>query len=246
LWTVLDKTEIVYPALAARSRIPRKYKPGDSLRAVFIGKDWATKGAPVAARLARRADADGLPLEVHVVSTLRFGFADDSRRHLYDADRRLITNGPVRFHGALPNEAVHELLADSHLLLLPTLGDTFGYSVLEGFAHGLPAVVSSTCALPEIVRDGDNGYLLKIEQDGNGRWSALKQGWEATTAAYDTMAEQAFGFVTNILTGAIDYEALSDGAIRQLARAHDPRTRDARLSAIYSSAAATAWRPAPA
>jgi glycosyltransferase involved in cell wall biosynthesis len=241
-WTSLEqalaKTEVVYPALAVRSSTPRTYRLGDVLRAVFVGADWATKGAPVAGRLAKLASDRGLPLEVHVVSALRFAYADDARLHLYDADKALITDGPVTFHGSIPNDDVHRLLANSHLLLLPTLGDTFGYSVLEGFAHGLPAIVSSTCALPEVVRDGDNGQLLKVEQDALGRWVGLKQGWEVTNSTYDSMAGQALEFITSIVTGETDYEALSAGAIQQLKREHDVTARDKRLNDMYSSAGA--------
>jgi len=234
---VLDKTEVLYPALPRRTQSPKTYEPGSTFRAVFVGTDWATKGAPVAGRLARLAQQRGLPVEVHVVSSLRFGYADSPQREVYEADRRLITDGPVHHHGSLPNDAVHELLERSHLLLLPSLGDTFGYSVLEGFAHGLPALVSNTNALPELVRDGVNGCVVKLETNSLNTWTDLKRGWEYTDAAYSTMAEQAATSVESIVNGEVEYERLSAAALQQWAEHHDPTNRDAHLDAIYSSAA---------
>lgn len=41
-----------------------------------------------------------------------------------------------------------------------TCYETFGLSILEGFSHGKPAIASRIGALPELVRDTQNGFLV--------------------------------------------------------------------------------------
>ena len=231
---LLGKTEVLYPAIAERVTRPKSYVPGEVLRLVFVGSSWATKGAPVAARLAVLAEREKLPLEIHVVSSLSEGYADDPRRELYDPDKMLITGGPVVYHGALQNDRVHALLERSHILLLPSLGDTFGYSVLEGFAHALPALVSNTNALVEVVHADVNGLVVHLPTNRLGSWTELKKGWEYMDAAYTSMAEQALEQVERVVSGEIDYEELSAGALRQLRDHHDPVRRNRMLDALYT------------
>ncbi len=55
---------------------------------------------------------------------------------------------------------VHELLNCADLLLLPSELESFGLAALEGMACGVPCVCSRVGGLPEVVRDGVDGFLL--------------------------------------------------------------------------------------
>ncbi|MGH9375498.1 MAG: N-acetyl-alpha-D-glucosaminyl L-malate synthase BshA, partial [Terriglobia bacterium] len=55
---------------------------------------------------------------------------------------------------------VHELLNCADLLLLPSELESFGLAALEGMACGVPCVCSKVGGLPEVVRDGVDGFLL--------------------------------------------------------------------------------------
>lgn len=66
----------------------------------------------------------------------------------------------VRFLGK--QERVIELLSISDLCLLPSEKESFGLAALEAMACGVPVVASETGGLPEIIRDGENGYLLPV------------------------------------------------------------------------------------
>jgi glycosyltransferase involved in cell wall biosynthesis len=43
---------------------------------------------------------------------------------------------------------------------LPTLNEPFGLVLLEAFSYGLPIVATRIGAIPEIVEDGESGYLV--------------------------------------------------------------------------------------
>lgn len=58
--------------------------------------------------------------------------------------------GHVRFAGYVPDEERRTLLAEAHMLIQPSLDEGFGLPVLEAMAVGVPVVISSGGALPEI------------------------------------------------------------------------------------------------
>ncbi|MGH9507334.1 MAG: N-acetyl-alpha-D-glucosaminyl L-malate synthase BshA [Terriglobales bacterium] len=57
-------------------------------------------------------------------------------------------------------DAIHELLSISDLMLLPSAMESFGLAALEGMAHEVPAVASRVGGVPEVVEDGVTGRLL--------------------------------------------------------------------------------------
>jgi N-acetyl-alpha-D-glucosaminyl L-malate synthase BshA len=59
-------------------------------------------------------------------------------------------------------ERVVELLSISDLLLLPSEKESFGLVALEAMACGVPVIASIAGGLPEIINDGETGYLLPI------------------------------------------------------------------------------------
>ena len=58
--------------------------------------------------------------------------------------------------------SVHELLSCADLFLLPSENESFGLAALEAMACGAPVVASDAGGLPEVVVDGETGYLLDI------------------------------------------------------------------------------------
>lgn len=60
-----------------------------------------------------------------------------------------------------------QMYQKSDALLFPTLTEGFGLAVLEAQACGLPVVTSNCASLPEIVKDGETGFLCKTAAVGD-------------------------------------------------------------------------------
>ena len=69
----------------------------------------------------------------------------------------------IRYYESLDNKSVIELIKKSHIGLLPTFSDTFGFSVLEMQACGVPVITTNVNALKEI-NDDKTGWIIDIDQ----------------------------------------------------------------------------------
>lgn len=67
----------------------------------------------------------------------------------------------IVFHGAVSGAVKESLIARSDVMVCPsTWTETFGLSVLEGFAAGMPVIGSRVGALPDLIRDEQEGLLV--------------------------------------------------------------------------------------
>jgi len=80
--------------------------------------------------------------------------------------------GKVIFTGSVPN--VHEYLQAADVFAFPTEADAFPSSVIEAMSTALPVVATPVGAIPELLRDGENGLLVQ-PGDGVGLEQALER-----------------------------------------------------------------------
>jgi N-acetyl-alpha-D-glucosaminyl L-malate synthase BshA len=69
-------------------------------------------------------------------------------------------SGDVLFIGQVPNIADYLSVAD--LLLVPSETESFGLAALEALACETPVIATRVGGLPDVVRDGENGYLVEV------------------------------------------------------------------------------------
>ena len=66
----------------------------------------------------------------------------------------------VTFIGSVP--LVEEILVGADLFLLPSETESFGLAALEALSCKVPVIATSVGGLPEVVRDGENGFLFPV------------------------------------------------------------------------------------
>lgn len=67
---------------------------------------------------------------------------------------------PSRFVGRVPHEQVIRYLHEMDIFVVPSLQESFGVAAVEAAAAGLPVVASNVGGLPEVVVDGETGFLV--------------------------------------------------------------------------------------
>ncbi|MDY6833879.1 MAG: glycosyltransferase [Chloroflexota bacterium] len=84
----------------------------------------------------------------------------EERLSLENLVRSLHLETHVSFEGRVSNEKVPELMENATIFVLPSLSEGFPVVSLEAMASGLPVIASNVRGLPEIIDDGENGFLV--------------------------------------------------------------------------------------
>jgi D-inositol-3-phosphate glycosyltransferase len=74
---------------------------------------------------------------------------------------RLGLSGHIEFHESVPQSKLLELYADCDVLALPSRTEGWGLALMEAMACGKPVVASRVGGVPELVRDGVEGFLVE-------------------------------------------------------------------------------------
>jgi len=77
-------------------------------------------------------------------------------------DKSVITEGKnVKILGHMPKNKLNEVLNKCHVMVLPSIDDSFGLVGLEALAAGLPLISSSNCGVSELIEDSVDGYIVE-------------------------------------------------------------------------------------
>jgi starch synthase len=67
-----------------------------------------------------------------------------------------------RWFETLPHHRVMDVMLESDVLVLPSLGEGFGLVVTEALACGLPVIVTPNVGSSDLVRDGQDGFVVPV------------------------------------------------------------------------------------
>jgi len=142
-----ERITVVPPGIDLRAYV----EPDRSARAedrrldvLFVGADFQRKGGDLLVRLAR--DPEFRDLRFHFVTRSYRGPEADNIR-VYDD---VTTNSPRMI----------ALYREADLYALPTRADSHAIATLEAMAMGLPVISTPVGGVVDVIRDGENGYLV--------------------------------------------------------------------------------------
>jgi colanic acid/amylovoran biosynthesis glycosyltransferase len=176
---------------------PRTLAPGEPVRFFTTGRLVEKKGIGYAIEAVATLVARGIDC--------RYDVAGDGplRGKLAETAQRLGVADRVRLLGWKTHDEVAACVQEAHVIVQPSAEVHEGrtIAVLEGMASGMPAVVSNVGGLPEVVKEGENGYLVpprnsdaladamaKVARDA-GRWPAMGRAGRARVENEHRMAD---------------------------------------------------------
>ena len=92
----------------------------------------------------------------------------------------------VAFHGILDGPPLIDKIKQAHVLVIPSFYEGFGIAYLEGMAFGLPAIGTRAGAIPQLISEGENGYLIEP-----GDYKMLAQRLQALAADRQYLARMS-------------------------------------------------------
>jgi glycosyltransferase involved in cell wall biosynthesis len=117
---------------------------------LFFGRIHPDKGTAKAIEVAKRA---GLPLTIA-------GIVQDVEYFERFVEPQ-VDGTTVKYVGPIGRERRSDLLGGARALLhLVEFDEPFGFSVVEAMACGTPVITHARGSMPEIVREGENGFLV--------------------------------------------------------------------------------------
>ncbi len=134
-----DKTRVVGFGVDSHRFTPSE-SGGNGFTALFLGGNIVRKGLIYAIQAWKALETDG---------TLLVGGRDDVP---YPAPGNVEATGYV--------DDVRNLYRRADALVLPSLEEGQSLTVWEAMASGLPVVVTDRCGFNEIIRDGEEGYVV--------------------------------------------------------------------------------------
>lgn len=127
--------------------------------------------------------------------------------------RRRLTGKNVRVIGFIPEKAKPSIYHRADVVVLPSIKEGFGMTLVEAGASGLPVVANNAWSMPEIVKNGETGFLAKFNDIDD--WAAkliqlikdkdLRQKMGAVARQY---VRQKFTWENNIQVHLKVYESL--------------------------------------
>lgn len=110
-------------------------------------------------------------------------FGEGHRQLVEEAARRHGIADRVEVHGSVGDEELRRQLAWADLALLPSHAESFGLAIAEAQAAALPVVSYRAGAVPELIEDGDTGFLAPTGDTG-ALATALRRAMEDPTGAH--------------------------------------------------------------
>ena len=139
----------------------------DRRSVVFVGRVTRQKGLPYLLRAASE-----LPDDVQLVLCAGAPDTPEIAAEVAGLVERLRArrDGVVWIDRMLPRNELCQVLSHATAFVCPSVYEPLGIVNLEAMACGAPVVGTATGGIPEVVADGETGWLVPIEQadDGTG------------------------------------------------------------------------------
>lgn len=151
-----------FPGMAKRA-------PDSELRVLFLSNLIESKGYFDVLEAVGRLHGEGMPFRarfagefVRSVDDVSVRSADEARAHFEARIEELGLVGSVEYLGAVSGKRKRELLADSHVFLLPTCYVNEGQpvSIIEAMAYGCPVITTRFRAIPDLVVEEETGWFV--------------------------------------------------------------------------------------
>jgi len=115
---------------------------------LFVGVDWERKGGP------QLVEAFKIVKKFHPDAHLTIVGCSPS---LDLPDCKIV--------GKVPLEAVKNYYQKASIFCLPSRLEPFGIVFLEAMSYGLPVVATNIGAIPDFIKNGENGYLVNPDDE---------------------------------------------------------------------------------
>ncbi len=215
--------------LSAPSPGSRSEKIPGAVRFVFLSRVCRKKNLHFALELLGSVSGD-VQLDV-------YGPIDDGAywRECAEHIRKLPKSVRVHYAGSVPRDQVTRVFSEYHFQLLPTLGENFGYVILESLAAGCPVLVSDQTPWRDLPQRGAGWDLPLADRE---QWRrAIQQCVDMGPEEYERTSQGARAYFETWMSSAPYLRGSVELFQKALERSAKPKMRAQHSSSEASISA---------
>ena len=136
--------------------------PSGVIKMLFVGLHSHDKGFDVLVRACGRLRSRHIKFELHTIGEW---YSEEFRQEMLAFINSLNLANVVYFHGLQHAEEKWSIYSQCQVLVLPSLTEGQPLVILEAFGCGIPVVATRVGGIPDIIEDGENGFLVEPGTD---------------------------------------------------------------------------------
>ena len=129
------------------------------LRIVYVGRITLLKGLHLLLEAVLKIPRQQIELDIYGVDT------NDS--YILDCKEKTKNHENIHWKGRINSSELIDALSKYHLLCLPSAFEMSPLVIQEAFAAGIPVLASDVYGNAEQVKDGENGWLFKLNDEND-------------------------------------------------------------------------------
>ena len=200
----------IFPNFRINNFVPVSHHEDGKLRMVFEARILKKKGLDTMFAMGDKIVRTGLEdkISLDFYGPLKTGEEDETY-----FNEGLKKYSFMKYYGPLEPESINKTLEKYDVMLLPTHFYTEGLpgSVLDAYISGIPVIVTKWKHATEFVDDGQTGYIIPFEDNGEGLFNRVVEllncpsklvsmKTAARTRWYDFSAEKAWDLIQKYIS----------------------------------------------
>lgn len=205
-----DKIQIVHCGVDESFLNQTPSTSPENQRLVSIGRLAEQKGQLLLVEAAAAVARDGNKFELVLIGD------GPMRAQLENAIRQSGLEGIVRLAGWMDSDSIRRELIASRALVMPSFAEGLPVVIMEALALGRPVLSTAIAGIPELVKDGVNGWLV----------------------AAGSVCELADGIRRVLCAAPAELDRMGRAGAEAVAREHNGATEAKKLANLFKVAAA--------
>ena len=202
----------------------------------IVGKEFFRKGGMEILKTFDKLINENKAVKLNIISSMKYSdYATKSTKEDCDIAIHLIKKNCKQIHHykLFSKDEVLNVFKKSHVGMLPTFADSYGYSVLESQANGCPVISTDIRALCEI-NNKEIGWIINVPKDCYK--NAEIHSKEKRTSYSKIIEKNLYEIIIKILANPESIIKKGSLCIEKIAMFHHPQIIANKLEEIYDKA----------
>ncbi len=228
---IIDKACVVYPAIRKQNISNDKYL--NPITKMLFSGDFFRKGGANVVDVFINLSSEYSDLELNLCCDRSLNTSNNKLREKY---LTIIDNHPkIKIQKVTRVDMLSKILPQTDIFISPTYQETFGFAILEAMSFGIPVIASNIFAIPEIIKNDSDGFLLDIK---NEDFIQSLKGYgvnELSLDFHNKVNDKLYETINILLKDPIKRKSIGKNAILKCESKFSPEIRVNKMKHIYQN-----------